>query len=104
MNEDGAAAATPLDQTPLLVTKLRQPRVRANLVARARLTERLSAGLSRALILVSAPVGFGKTTLVGEWLADPIQAVPAAWLSVGEEDNDLVMFLTYLVAALKGTQ
>jgi len=104
MNEEGAAAATPLDQTPLLVTKLRQPRVRANLVARARLTERLSAGLSRALILVSAPVGFGKTTLVEEWLADPVQVAPAAWLSVGEEDNDLVMFLTYLVAALKGTQ
>ena len=104
MNKSDASAATALGQTPLLATKLRQPRVRASLVSRARLTERLSAGLSRALTLVSAPVGFGKTTLVGEWLADPDQAAPATWLSVGEEDNDLARFLTYVIAALHGVQ
>lgn len=69
---------------------------------RPRLTERLDAVLDRALTLVSAPVGFGKTSLVGEWLARSAKSVPAAWLSVGEEDNDLAGFLTYLVAALHG--
>ncbi len=104
MNELGASAANALGQTPLLAMKLRQPRVRASIVARARLTERLKAGLNRALTLVSAPVGFGKTTLLGEWLVAAAQAVPTAWLSLDEEDNDLVRFLTYVIAALSGVQ
>ena len=103
-NEPSASAANPLGQTPLLATKLRQPRVRGNLVSRARLTERLGAGLDRALILISAPVGFGKTTLLGEWLAGAAQAVPTAWLSLDEDDDDPVRFLTYVVAALNGVQ
>jgi hypothetical protein len=78
MNESSTFAASPLGETPLLAVKFRQPQVRASIVPRARLTERLNAGLSRALTLVSAPVGFGKTTLLGEWLAGAAQTVPAA--------------------------
>lgn len=91
-------------QIPLLATKLSQPRVRGVLVSRTRLTERLNAGLDRALILVSAPVGFGKTTLLGEWLAGTAPAVSTAWLSLDEDDNDPVRFLTYVVAALNGVR
>ena len=104
MNESSTFATSPLAETPLLAMKLRQPQVRASIVSRARLTERLNAGLSRALALLSAPVGFGKTTLLGEWLAGAAQAVPAAWLSLDEDDNDPVRFLTYVVAALNGVQ
>ncbi len=104
VDEHTASAANPFGQTPLLATKLRQPRVRASIVARSRLTERLNAGLSRALTLISAPAGFGKTTLLSEWLAGAAQTVPAAWLSLDEDDNDPVRFLTYVVAALNGVQ
>src|SRR3990170_1165081 len=104
MYEPSASSANPLGQTPLLAMKLRQPQVRASIVSRTRLTERLNAGLNRALTLISAPVGFGKTTLLGEWLSGAAQAVPAAWLSLDEDDNDPVRFLTYVVAALNGVQ
>jgi LuxR family transcriptional regulator, maltose regulon positive regulatory protein len=100
MNELAASAASPSGQTPLLVTKLRQPRVRGSLVARARLTERLGAGLDRTLTLISAPVGFGKTTLLVEWLDGTVPTTRSAWLSLDEDDNDPVRFLTYLAAAL----
>ena len=68
-------------------------------VPRTRLVERLDAGMRRRLILVSAPAGFGKTTLLGEWLA----ALPrsAAWLSLDEGDEDPARFVAYLVAALR---
>ena len=59
----------------------------------------MNEGLHRKLILISAPAGFGKTTLVSEWLADCEQ--PVAWLSLDEGDNDPTRFLTYLVAALQ---
>jgi LuxR family maltose regulon positive regulatory protein len=104
MSELADPTANLLSHIPLLATKLRQPRVRASLVSRARLTQRLSAGLDRALTLVSAPGGFGKTTLLVEWLSGPAQPIPSAWLSVGEDDNDLARFLTYLVAALNSVQ
>jgi LuxR family maltose regulon positive regulatory protein len=65
------------------------------------LTERLNAGLAKAgkLTLVSAPAGFGKTTLVSEWIAQCER--PVAWLSLDEGDNDLTRFLSYLIAALQ---
>ncbi|SDN68160.1 LuxR family transcriptional regulator, maltose regulon positive regulatory protein [Paenibacillus sp. yr247] len=69
------------------------------MVLRSRLTERLSEGLHRKLTLVSASAGFGKTTLVSEWLAGCKR--PAAWLSLDEGDNDPARFLTYLLAALQ---
>jgi LuxR family maltose regulon positive regulatory protein len=93
----------------LLATKLFIPPIRPGLVIRPRLVERLSAGLYRKLALISAPAGFGKTTLVTEWLdnfrldAKEEEQIPikVAWLSLHEDDNDLARFLTYFVAALK---
>jgi ATP/maltotriose-dependent transcriptional regulator MalT len=85
--------------TPILATKLYIPQPRPNVVSRPRLTERLNEGLQRKLTLISAPAGFGKTTLVSAWLAGSSQ--PAAWLSLDEGDNDPTRFLAYLVAALQ---
>src|SRR5580700_3980965 len=85
--------------TPILATKLYIPRLRPDIVIRPRLIERLNEGLHRNLILISAPAGFGKTTLVSEWV-EGIER-PTAWLSLDEGDNDPTRFLTYLVAALR---
>jgi len=86
---------------PLLFTKLYIPPPRPKAVLRPRLIERLKEGLSasRKLTLISAPAGFGKTTLVSEWIAGCGR--PVAWLSLDEGDNDPSRFLTYLVAALQ---
>jgi LuxR family transcriptional regulator, maltose regulon positive regulatory protein len=84
---------------PLLATKLYVPPPRPEAVVRPRLIERLDAGLRGRLTLVSAPAGFGKTTLVSAWLAGREQ--PAAWLSLDEGDGDPTRFLRYLVAALQ---
>ena len=78
--------------TPILATKLYIPRLRPNVVLRPRLIERLNEGLYRKLTLISAPAGFGKTTLVSEWLAGG--ARPAAWLSLEDQENDPARFLT----------
>ena len=86
---------------PLLETKLHVPRWRRGLVARPRLSGRLSRGTESALTLVSAPAGFGKTTLLAEWLAAaPADGRSVAWLSLDQRDNDPAVFWTYLVAAL----
>src|ERR1700730_1487381 len=86
---------------PLLETKLHVPQSRRGLVARARLSERLSRGAESALTLVSAPAGFGKTTLLAQWLAAaPADGRSVAWLSLDQRDNDPALFWTYLVAAL----
>jgi LuxR family transcriptional regulator, maltose regulon positive regulatory protein len=84
---------------PILATKLYIPPPRPKVVLRPRLIEQLNEGLHRKLTLVSAPAGFGKTTLVSEWVAGC--ARPAAWLSVDKEDTDSTRFLTYLIAALQ---
>jgi LuxR family transcriptional regulator, maltose regulon positive regulatory protein len=86
---------------PLLTTKLYAPPLRPNLVPRPHLVERLDEGLrlGRKLTLVSAPAGFGKTTLVSAWARTCDW--PVAWLSLDEGDNDPVRFLTYLSAALR---
>jgi LuxR family maltose regulon positive regulatory protein len=87
---------------PLLETKLHVPRRRRGLIARPRLSERLSHGAESALTLVSAPAGFGKTTLLAQWLATaPADGRPVAWLSLDQRDNDPALFWTYLVGALK---
>src|SRR5690349_14766148 len=85
--------------TPILATKLYLPPLRPNVVSRPRLLERLNEGLHRKLTLISAPAGFGKTTLLSEWLAEG--ARPVAWLSLDEADSDPTRFLTYLVAAVQ---
>ena len=91
---------------PILATKLYIPPARERLVARSRLIERLNDGLHRKLTLISAPAGFGKTTLLSEWVASPLPlgeglGVRAAWLSLDQGDNDPARFLTYLVFALQ---
>ena len=85
--------------TPILATKLYVPPPRPKVVHRPRLIERLTEGLHRKLTLISAPAGFGKTTLVGEWVAGC--GLPAAWLSLDERDSDPTRFLAYLVASLQ---
>jgi LuxR family transcriptional regulator, maltose regulon positive regulatory protein len=83
----------------LLATKLYLPRPRPRSILRPRLIARLNEGLHRKLTLISAPAGFGKSSLVGEWLADCGR--PVAWLSLDAGDSDSARFLTYLVAALR---
>ncbi len=87
--------------TELLTSKLFIPPLRPNLVPRPRLLQILNEGLQmkRRLTLVSAPAGFGKTTLVVAWLKQI--DIPAAWLSLDEADNDLPRFLAYLAAAFQ---
>src|SRR3712207_2311197 len=88
----------------LVSTKLRPSQARPKLVARPRLIAKLEREASRKLTLISAPAGFGKTTLLVEWLegrADGDQSV--AWVSLDEGDNDPVRFLSYLVSALRRT-
>ncbi|MFD3401206.1 LuxR C-terminal-related transcriptional regulator [Kribbella sp. NPDC058693] len=80
---------------PLVETKLYRPRSRAGLVHRPRLDERLLRKDGTGLTLVSAPAGFGKTTLVSAWAADD-----AAWVSLEESDQDPVAFWTYVLTAL----
>jgi LuxR family maltose regulon positive regulatory protein len=84
---------------PLLKTKLYIPPLWPELVPRLRLIERLNTGLGRKLTLVSAPAGFGKTTLVIEWLESAER--PFTWLSLDKGDNDSVRFWTYLIAAIQ---
>src|SRR6266480_3044783 len=85
--------------TPILATKLYIPPLRPNVVSRPRLIERLNEGLLRKLTLISAPAGFGKTTLISAWVKGIER--PTAWLSLDEGENDPARFLTYLVAALQ---
>jgi LuxR family maltose regulon positive regulatory protein len=87
----------------LLSTKLFIPPIRPDLVTRTRLIEQLNAGLHRKLSLISAPAGFGKTTLVSEWvqaIGGATSPVAIAWLSLDDGDNDITRFLTYFIAAL----
>ncbi len=94
-------------QIALLRAKLYRPRVTRDLVVRPRLLELLDHGLDSRLILVCAPAGFGKTTLISSWLdgmaaaGGDRPAPPAAWLSLDEQDGDLVIFVRYFIAALR---
>ena len=100
-----ADLADSLVPAALLETKLYVPRSRRGLVPRPRLTERLDRGTASKLTLVSAPAGFGKTTLLTEWLAagpaEPADERLAAWLSLDRADNDPASFWTYVIAALR---
>ncbi|HZA45536.1 MAG TPA: AAA family ATPase, partial [Rubrobacter sp.] len=87
---------------PLLSTKLHPSQVRPKLVARPRLIESLIRDPERRLTLLSAPAGFGKTTLLNEWVRSRTgDGHSVAWVSLDEGDNDPVRFLSYLVAALR---
>ncbi len=85
--------------TPILATKLHIPLPRPKIVLRPHLIERLNEGVHSKLTLISAPAGFGKTTLVSEWVATCGR--PVAWLSLDEGDNDPARFMIYLIAALQ---
>lgn len=87
--------------TPIIKTKINLPTLRRDLVSRKRLVVFLSDRLDQGhkLTLISAPAGFGKTTLVNEWIDS--DGIPAAWISLDEGDGDPVRFLTYLIAALQ---
>ena len=94
--------------TSILATKLFIPSTRPGLVPRPRLIEKLNEGINRKFTLISAPAGFGKTTLVTEWLdnlrlnaKNENQAeTKVTWLSLDEGDNDPARFLTYFITAL----
>jgi LuxR family maltose regulon positive regulatory protein len=91
------APLPPLD--PLLATKLHIPALRPHRVPRPRLTARLEAGTAGPLTLLSAPAGFGKSTLLSEWIHQGGRRV--AWVSLDEGDGDPVRFLGYAIAALR---
>ena len=83
----------------LLKTKLNKPYHGQNLVSRARLLEKLEEGLSHKLTVITAPAGFGKSTLAADWAAS--SNTPTAWLSLEKKDNDPVVFWTYFIESLK---
>ena len=97
------------DPNPIILkTKLHRPRLPKDLITRTRLVEQLNQDSHLPLILVCAPAGFGKSTLVSNWLkqltADQnagAKFLPAAWLSLDENDSDLSLFLSYFIAALR---
>ena len=88
--------------SPLVETKLYIPKLRRSLVARPRLSERLSRGAQSRLTLISAPAGFGKTTLLSAWLAAAgAEQRSVAWLSLEESDRQPGLFWTYAITALQ---
>ena len=92
------AGASQEAREPLLRTKLFIPPIRLKRVARPGLIQRIQDNLDTSLVLVSAPAGFGKTTLLAEWAAQA--GMPVAWLSLDAGDNDPRRFLAYVIAAL----
>ena len=82
----------------LLATKTTVPRLREGRVARPRLLERLRAATAREFVLVCAPAGFGKSTLLADWVQ--VDRRPVAWLSLDEGDNDPVRFWRHIAAAM----
>jgi LuxR family maltose regulon positive regulatory protein len=87
---------------PLLQTKLYIPRLRRGLVGRPRLIERLRRGTDSKLTLISAPAGFGKTTLLAEWMeATADDQRSTAWLSLDPSDSRAQSFWSYVIGALQ---
>ena len=86
-------------QFAILPTKLYIPQPRSDRVQRTHLIDRLQEGISRKLTLISAPAGFGKSTLLSEWISQSDMQV--VWISLDKSDNDSVQFTRYLIAGLK---
>ena len=97
MSDPDQASSQAADK--LLHTKLMPPRLHADVIQRGDLLRRLDAGLTKKLTLVTAPTGFGKTTLVGMWTAS--RDFPSAWVTLDENDNDPTRFWTYVVSAVR---
>jgi LuxR family transcriptional regulator, maltose regulon positive regulatory protein len=98
MGEPAAAEAATSERDVLLATKLTVPGLRADLVPRPRLAQRLDEGRGRGLVLACAPAGYGKTVLLAEWVRRGRH--PVAWLSLDAGDNDPARFWRHAVAAL----
>lgn len=92
-----------LPEPPLLHTKVRSPPLRPQAIVRRRLLTQLNEAWGKPLTLISAPAGFGKTTLVSQWASEFINrpAPKLAWLSLDPGDNDVTQFLVYCIAALQ---
>lgn len=96
----GASTSDKKPASPILTTKLFIPPLRPSFVSRPRLFKPLNEGLKRRLTLLSAPAGYGKTSLLCEWIHH--HRIPTAWFSIDQDDNDPSRFLTYFVSALQG--
>ena len=83
----------------MLLTKLHVPSTGEDLVHRSGLFERLNEGLNRKLILISAPAGFGKTTIISDWIKQ--NEIPTAWFSLDKGDNDPAVFLSYIISGIQ---
>jgi LuxR family transcriptional regulator, maltose regulon positive regulatory protein len=83
----------------MLLTKLHIPSSGNNIIHRTTLFEKLNLGQHRKLILVSAPAGYGKTTLLSDWISQ--NSIPAAWLSLDNGDNDPALFLSYVISGIQ---
>jgi LuxR family maltose regulon positive regulatory protein len=88
---------------PLLAVKREPPPLRPGAVRRERLVRRLHHDGPSRLTVVTAPAGWGKTTLLSQWVHDPAERRPVAWVSLDESDNDAVRFWTYVLTALEPT-
>ena len=96
-NPDGTVP----EPTVLLATKLTAPTLRPQLISRAALVQVLCAGDGRKLTLLDAPAGWGKTTLLAQWIAQERERNEVAWLSLDLADHDPARFWTYVVAAVQ---
>ena len=91
--------ASQTTSSPLLHNKLMPPRLNSKIIRRDDLLSRLDQGLHQKLTIVTAPTGFGKTTLVSMWIAS--RQFISAWVTLDQNDNDAVRFWTYVVSALR---
>jgi LuxR family transcriptional regulator, maltose regulon positive regulatory protein len=96
--DDGGLVGEPTD--PMLEVKLRPPPLRSEWIARARLVENLHQAAQRPVTLIAAPAGYGKTTLVTQWLASGSRPATAAWVSLDTTDNDPVRLWSHVATAL----
>ena len=88
----------PVLNLDLLITKLHLPPCRQQWLSRARLLHKLDASVSHRLTLICAPAGYGKTTLLSQWIH--WRGAPVGWVSLDRSDNDLALFLRYFLAAI----
>jgi ATP-dependent transcriptional regulator len=88
-----------VERYPVLITKLHIPRLDTELLARPQLVERLGRAMNRPVVLITAPAGWGKTTLVANWALEAKH--PVGWVSLDEGDNDLARFWLHLIASLQ---
>jgi LuxR family maltose regulon positive regulatory protein len=99
MNQQPDGSNQPGGGARLLRTKVNIPRIHPEVIARPRLLDKLDEGLGCRVILISAPAGFGKTTLLGDWIET--RNLPTAWISLDERENDPVRFWSYFILALQ---